>query len=189
MKPQQIGEEYTISRRQALVAIAALPTALLIAVYQRQESTLVIREFLSRCAASIAACRHLINGRELGAVEQVLPQYVSTLKTLAQQPSPHQPVAARLVVQADDLQGILALHRNNLIAMEYYYREGVTYSRLAGDRNLYVYALRKVLAALHQQCALRVGVGDLSGDIAISSRGSFPVTWHRLCLAGLGLWT
>jgi hypothetical protein len=141
MKPQYPVGEYTLSRRQALVAIAALPTVLLSVVYQRQQSTIVVGEFLSRCAASIVACWHLINGRELGAVEQVLPQYVPTLMTLAQQPSPHQPSAARLVAQADDLQGILALHRNNLIAMEYYYREGVTYSRLAGDRNLYVYAL------------------------------------------------
>jgi tetratricopeptide (TPR) repeat protein len=151
MKPQHPTEEYTISRRLALIAIAALPIALLIAVHQRRDSALVIGEFLSRCAASLAACRHLLNGRELGAVEQVLPQYLPTLKTLAQQPSPHQLAAARLVVQANYLQSVLALHRNNLIAMEMYSQEAVTYSRLTGDRTLYVAALRQVLSALRDQ--------------------------------------
>jgi tetratricopeptide (TPR) repeat protein len=151
LRPQYPIEDYTLSRRQALIAIAALPIALLIAVHQRRDSALVIGEFLSRCAASLAACRHLLNGRELGAVEQVLPRYVPTLKTLAQQPSPHQQAAARLVVQANYLQSVLALHRNNLVAMEMYSREAVTYSRLTGDRTLYIAALRQVLSALRHQ--------------------------------------
>jgi tetratricopeptide (TPR) repeat protein len=151
LRPQYPIEDYTLSRRQALIAIAALPIALLIAVYQRQDSALVIREFLSRCAASLAACRHLLNGRELEAVESVLPQYVPTLVMLAQRPSQHQEAAARLAVQADHLRAILALHRNNLAAMEMHSREAVTYSRLTGDRILYVYALKRVVGALRYQ--------------------------------------
>ena len=40
------------------------------------------------------------------------------------------------MVQADQLRAILALHRQNLIAMEYYGREAVKFSLLTGDRNL-----------------------------------------------------
>jgi transcriptional regulator with XRE-family HTH domain/tetratricopeptide (TPR) repeat protein len=141
MKPHEITQDYTVSRRQALIAIAVLPMALLTGVHQRPESALLIGEFLSRCAASIAACRHLMNGRELGAVGQVLPQYLPTLVTLAQRPSPHQQAAAKLAIQAYQLQSILALHQNNLTAVEAFCQEAITYSRLTGDHNQYVTAL------------------------------------------------
>jgi hypothetical protein len=60
IKPQAISEEYTLSRRQAIIAIAALPVALLTAVERGHWSMLVKDEFLSRCAASITACWHLM---------------------------------------------------------------------------------------------------------------------------------
>ena len=170
MKPQYPLQDYTVSRRQALVAIAALPMALLTAVYQRGESAIVIGEFLSRCAASLAACRHLINGRELGAVEQMLPQYLPTLAMLAQRSSPHQQAATKLVIQAYQLQSILALHQNNLTAMEAFCQEAITYSRLTGDRNQYVTALLWLVRyAYFQRKRSEKVLEILSGSDAIAS--------------------
>ncbi len=79
VKPQDGSEAYTLSRRQALVAIAALPVALLSSIQQGQASALVIEELLSRCAASITAGWHLLKGSELYTVEQMLSTYLPTL--------------------------------------------------------------------------------------------------------------
>jgi len=72
VKPQDSSQAYTLSRRQALVAIAALPVALLSSIQQKPTSALVIEELLSRCAASITAGWHLMRGSHLQVVEEVL---------------------------------------------------------------------------------------------------------------------
>src|SRR2546422_586543 len=149
MKPQYPVGEYTLSRRQALVAIAALPTVLLSVVYQRQQSTIVVGEFLSRCAASIVACWHLMKGNEFAVVEQEILKYLPILVNLAQQSSKHQTAAARLALQGYQLTGILAGHRLDLFAREQYCRQAVQYSRSTEDSHELVVALRHLASTFY----------------------------------------
>ena len=149
MKPQCISEEYTISRRQALVAIAALPTALLAAFHQREPPAIVMAEFLSRCTASIVACWHLMRGSQFIAVGELLPKYLPQLVILAQQPSPYQRLAAGLTIQGYLLKGLLAFHRLNFSERETYSKEALRYTHVAADRNLEVAVLAYLAYTLY----------------------------------------
>ncbi|MGH2480819.1 MAG: AfsR/SARP family transcriptional regulator, partial [Ktedonobacteraceae bacterium] len=71
------AELFTLSRRQALIALAALPT-MLTALIQGQPFGLLPEEFLPQCAASLTACWHLLRGQEFLLVEKVLTRYLPT---------------------------------------------------------------------------------------------------------------
>jgi len=141
MRPYYHSEAYTLSRRQAIVSIATLPIALLTKIHQGGGSATVTEEFLSSCAASITACWHLSKGNELASVEHVLPKYVPTLASLAQQPSKYQQDAASLAAQGYLLLGLLALHRLQLTTRKGHCLQAVKYCQIAKDPNLKAIAL------------------------------------------------
>lgn len=141
VKPQDSSQAYTLSRRQALVAIAALPVALLSSIQQKPTSAIMIEELLSRCAASITAGWHLLKGSELYTVEQMLSTYLPALVTLTQQSSKYQRIAANLVTQGYRLRGIVALHQNDLRAREMCCQQALYYSEIAEHPSLLVSAL------------------------------------------------
>ena len=141
MKPQDHDEVYFLSRRQAIIAIAAYPLALLTSFHQSSASVFVIEEFLSRCAASITACWHLLKGSELAVVEQTISGYLPILAQLVQQPSRYQKTAARLATQGYRLKGIVALHQNNIKVRETCCQRALHYSEIAEDSSSIVAAL------------------------------------------------
>ena len=82
-----------------------------------------------------------MRGNDFNVVEQMLPRYLSTLETLAYQPSKYQRSAAKLVTQARLLASLIALHQNNLLKREMHCKQAVALSEIAQDENLHVAAL------------------------------------------------
>jgi tetratricopeptide (TPR) repeat protein len=149
MKPPSNDERYTLSRRQALITLATLPSALCMTLQLGQTSSAMIEKVLTRCAASITSCWHLLKGSELALVEQILSSYIFTLVTLAQQPSRYRQTAARLASQAYRLWGIVALHRNNLKAREMYGQQALYFSEIAANPSLVVSAQTSLGSTLY----------------------------------------
>jgi DNA-binding SARP family transcriptional activator len=149
MKPDPTNQTYSLTRRQALVVIAALPASLLTWIQIGQASTLPMEEFLPQCAASLAACWHLMQGNEIAVVEEVLPTYLPTLVNQALQPSPSQQTAAALAAQGYLLKGLLALHRMQFSTRALYCQEAVTYAGIAQDYNLQAAALMHLGSAFY----------------------------------------
>ena len=133
-------EQQAVSRRQALVTIAALPLALL-GLKSGPLADAATQEFLPQCSASITACWHLLRGNGLIAVSDIIPQFIPQLKTLALHPSKYQKTAARLVAQASILQAILAMHRLNFAGREAYCKDAVRFASISGNNNLQAAAL------------------------------------------------
>ncbi len=133
--------EYEISRRQALITIAALPASLFSWKLPGPFSDSAVEEFLPQCAASITACWHLLRGKGFAAAEEVLPKYVPMLMTIALHPSKYQQGAARLATQAKILQAILAMHRLQSAGREMHCHEAVRCARLSGDSRMLAAAL------------------------------------------------
>ncbi len=145
LRQQPRRDEYLISRRQALMTLAALPTALLVQKFPiqltQQGMGVDPTDFLPPCAASITACWHLLKGDDLAAVVSLLPQYMPTLTALAVQPSPHQQAAAALAAQGNILHAIAAMHQLKVTERERYCREAVRCGYISRDSNLTAAAL------------------------------------------------
>lgn len=140
LEQHHVAEQQAISRRQALVSIAALPLALL-ALRPEPIADAATQEFLFQCAASITACWHLLRGNGLTAVSEIIPQFSPLLRTLAQHPTKYQKTSARLAAQASILQAILAMHWLNFTGREVHCKEAVRYASISGDNNLLATAL------------------------------------------------
>jgi len=89
--------------------------------------------FLSRCAASITACWHLLRGSDLHTVGQVISGYMLPLEAIAYDSSKYQQAAAALASQAHRISGILALHRDQLKMREYHCNRALHYATVASD--------------------------------------------------------
>jgi tetratricopeptide (TPR) repeat protein len=128
---------HAFGRRQALVTLAALPMALITAnqlLSTETRSADAGRDlFLSRCAASVTACWHLLRGSDLATIDRVLSGYLLPLEGVARQHSRYQRAAAALVSQAHRISGITALHRNKLSVRERHCKQAVYYAEIAGD--------------------------------------------------------
>ncbi|HEU5384214.1 MAG TPA: hypothetical protein VFV38_53150, partial [Ktedonobacteraceae bacterium] len=133
-------ETFVLSRRQALITLAALPM-MLASLLQGQSFALPPEEFLPQCAASITACWHLLRGQEFLLTEQLVTRYLPTLADLAHRSSSHQTGAASLASQGYRLMGILALHRNNPRARNAYWEQAVHFAEIAETPNLVASAL------------------------------------------------
>lgn len=131
------SDEYLLSRRQALIALAMLPLGQLIRIQQRHWQ----EDFLFHCATSLTACWHLMQGKEFAVIEEILSAYIPLLATLTQHPSLYRISAAGLASQAYRLKGIVALHQNNLAAREHYCKRAVLYGEIAEEPGLQVAAL------------------------------------------------
>ncbi len=141
LEQHQVVEQQAISRRQALATIAAFPLTLL-AFRSGPLVDIINPEFLPQCAASITACWHLLRGKGgLPIVDEILPQFIPLLRTLALNPSKYQNTAARLTAQASILEGILAMHRLNFTSREAHCKDAVRYATIAQDGNLRAAAL------------------------------------------------
>jgi tetratricopeptide (TPR) repeat protein len=127
---------HNLSRRQALVTLAALPLTLT-ASASISVGTLsppaATDLFLSRCAASLTACWHLLRGSDLPTVYQTLSSYLLALEGVAQKQSGYQQGAARLASQAHRICGIFALHRNQLRVREHHCKQALYYAAVASD--------------------------------------------------------
>jgi DNA-binding SARP family transcriptional activator len=144
-------ETYQLSRREALVALLALPPALLAAAQEPLPPAKVMEEFLPRCAAANTACWHVMLGQDFLSIEQALSQYLPLLEQIAQYPSPYQQTAAYLTSQGYFLLGFIALHRLHLEQRIACYRQAVAYGKLAQDRALSVSALASLGDAFYQK--------------------------------------
>ena len=134
LQQYQVDEKQeSISRRQALIAIAALPTTLL--AYGVTSET-ITEDFLRQCAASITACWHLMNGKGLAAVNEVLPRLAPQLGALALRPSKHQHSAAQLATQVAIIQAIVSMHQLNIKARETHCKDAIRYAHISGNNKL-----------------------------------------------------
>lgn len=123
-----------LARRQALVSLAALPLAFTASgsAEIRQYET-AKNLFLSRCAASITACWHLLRGSDLSMVDQMLSTYLKPLEGIAHQQLKCQRAAAGLASQAHRICGIIALHCNQLRVRERHCKRALYYATVASD--------------------------------------------------------
>lgn len=126
---------YEFSRRQALLSLAALPLTLVggSAMTDTSGPTAATEVFLSRCAASITSCWHLLKGADLPTVDHMLSSYLVNLEGIARQRSTYQSAAARLASQAHRISGIIALHRNQLKLREAHCKQALHYATIASD--------------------------------------------------------
>jgi len=145
IKPLWASDGYSMSRREAIIAIAALPMALLTAAQNLSWSALVKQEFLLRCSASVAACWHLMAGRDFEAVRESLSAYLPTLTKWSQQPSEVQQESADLTTQGNLLLGLVSLHTGkapyNVQGYMTYAKHATEYGKLSGNMPLYTAAL------------------------------------------------
>jgi tetratricopeptide (TPR) repeat protein len=128
---------HALARRQVLITLAALPGA--IVASNRIESAgarspAAAQEFfLSRCAASITACWHLLRGSDLQTVGDMISSYLLPLEAIAYESPKHQSAAATLASQAHRIAGILALHQDQLKVREYHCKRALHHATVASD--------------------------------------------------------
>jgi tetratricopeptide (TPR) repeat protein len=139
--PENHDAVHTLTRRQALVTLAALPLTIASSGVGTLGAAAATEFFLSRCAASLTACWHLLRGSDLPTIESTLSGYVLALEGAAQRESAHQAAAARLASQAHRISGIIALHRNQLRARERHCKQALHYATMASDVSSQVSAL------------------------------------------------
>ena len=149
--PHGLRMVHALSRRQALVTVAALPLALATsgAISEGGASAAASTDFfLSRCAASLTSCWHLLRGSDLSTVDHTLSSYLLALESAAQRQSRYQLAAARLASQAHRICGIVALHRNQIQVRERHCKQALYYATVAGDSSSQASALIS-LASTH----------------------------------------
>jgi tetratricopeptide (TPR) repeat protein len=131
-------------------ALAALPVGLP-EVPQSHQQSVSPEELLPVCTASIAACWHLMAGREFEAIERAVTTYLPHLIRWAQQSSLHRPTALSLAAQGYLLMGIIALYKlpipKNFQARLAYCQQAVEYARGSEDHALLMIALTHVANA------------------------------------------
>lgn len=133
-------DEYFLSRRSALLVIAALPKGLL-GLLQQQRSAFIEEDVLPACAASVTACWYLLNGREFASVERTVSRYLPYLMNWAHTSSSYQRTAAYLASQSCLLLSLVASHRLWSQQRVAYCEEAVVYAKYADDHTLLVKTL------------------------------------------------
>lgn len=139
-QPGYSPDAHTYSRRQVLLGVAVLALPLLLSTRHTDRLSVFAEEFLPQCAAAIMACRHLMKGKDFSQTEAILSQYVPALTTLMKEPSPYQPMSARLLLQCYKLAGTLSSHRLQWSETEQYDSHAVSYSYLVPDQSVQVMA-------------------------------------------------
>jgi transcriptional regulator with XRE-family HTH domain len=132
---------HAVSRRQALITIAALPIALAPLDSAEPAAGAAVEFFLSRCAASLTACWHLLRGHDLRAVDHAVSSYLVRLEAVAKGVARYRDSAARLASQAHRICGIVALHGDQLRIREYHCRQALHYAGATSDVSTRVAAL------------------------------------------------
>jgi DNA-binding SARP family transcriptional activator len=137
------SNEYALSRRTFLVALAALPTTLLSSLKQGNKLTLILEELLPQCAASLTACWHLSGGSHLEVIGPILDSYLPVLVSITKQTTVYQEITAALVAQIYSLKAILAWHLTSLDDAEAFCIQALHYSDHAKSSNLRLTALNQ----------------------------------------------
>jgi DNA-binding SARP family transcriptional activator len=137
--PQEHDRDYTISRRQLLLALATLPLSS-VGVILREEQPRLIEPFLSSATAGIAACRALMHGRDWPLAEAPLLHLVPALETLAarQHTSAIADIASRLLIQIHWMLAYLAWNRLDSSGRFLHLRSALQVSRRLGDASLLI---------------------------------------------------
>ena len=121
-------EQNHLSRRQAFVAIAALPFGALAAT-RHAGMGILPEEFLPQSTAAITSCWSIMQSQDFGVIEQALSHCLPALSTLAQQSSPYQQTAAGLAAQGNLLLSLVAHHQQPPNA-----RQQLFYSKQAAEQ-------------------------------------------------------
>jgi transcriptional regulator with XRE-family HTH domain len=139
----------TISRRQAIGAIAVLPLSLLTQM-EGGKAQVLAEEFLPRCVASLAACKRLVYDHgDYGIVEYTLSRSEVILLGLVQQSARYRSAAAELLSPLYLLMGDVAWYRHHKLAEIASIQQAVQYAGLAGKDTLFVNALQRLADAHH----------------------------------------
>ncbi|HEU5378467.1 MAG TPA: hypothetical protein VFV38_23840 [Ktedonobacteraceae bacterium] len=170
---QHAGEVTPLSRRQALVALAALPYGALAAA-KLAGSEIAPEAFLPQATAAITSCWSIMQQRDFPLVQQALAHCLPALTTLAQKKSPYQFAAASLAAQGNLLLGLVVYHQqpHNMRQRSLYCRQAVNLAEPLPDPTLRILSLchlgstegylerfPEMLAALEE--AMRLSVHEL----------------------------
>lgn len=132
-------DQYRLSRRQILVALATLPLAMF--SFDRPHSDVAVAEiFLPQCAASLVACNQLIKSQDFWYVKNILIRLIPALVHIIQHVSSYQVAAAHLLAQCYLLLGILESHQLNWEGYTTFNRHALNMSLLTPDKSLQVVA-------------------------------------------------
>lgn len=126
------ADEHAISRREAIVAIAALPLALFMA----SRTSPSVEALLARYAASLTACWNLYFEGCVNEIRAYLPQHLPQLSIIAKTPSKYQKVAASLAAQAYQLDWWISLQDQDFGRALLATQEAAVYGEIAGDPNI-----------------------------------------------------
>jgi len=163
---------HDLSRRQALVTLAALPVtfAMSNAFPADTRGPAAAKEFfLSRCAASLTASWYLLRGTDLSTIDQMLSTYLLPLEGVARQRSRYQEAAAGLASQAHRICGIIALHRNQLKVREHHCKQALDYATVASDASSRASALISLASTYfyNSDPARVAGVFEQASDLGV----------------------
>jgi len=131
------SHEAALTRRDALHYLATFP----LLVGLGGAMPLRAEDVLRLSAGSLTACWHLMNGSDFNIVDAVVQMCLPHLEELAVKPSRHQKEAAHLASQAYRLNGLLALHKNDLHTRQIQGQQAIKYARIAEDPGLLIMAL------------------------------------------------
>lgn len=143
------SEQSRYSRRQILVALAALP---FITLSSRLTFTAayIAKVFLPQCATSLVACNQLMKSQDFLYAEQTLARLIAPLRHLAQQETHYQAAAAHLAAQCYLLFGILESHNLNWAGYKIYNEHAVEMSKITGDASLQAVAIIQLAMTFFQ---------------------------------------
>ena len=143
LKDQFPVEAFSLSRRSFLIALASLPSALLVSSKQGHKLVLSLEELLPQCATSLTACWHLSSGNHLESIPPILDSYLPTLITVVENASSYRELAADLVAQCYFLKTIPSWHIEGLDRAESFCIQALRYSEIAKNTNLRLNALNQ----------------------------------------------
>jgi DNA-binding XRE family transcriptional regulator/tetratricopeptide (TPR) repeat protein len=134
-------EEGKISRRQIIALLMSAPAAALGLTQTEEIHLLQEDEAVSLSAINIPLAWRLYFAGGLAEVKELLPNYLTKLSTIAQQPSQHQQHAAGLASQIHQLGYLLALQSQDFSIAQTHAKQALRYAEIAEDPNLRIASL------------------------------------------------
>ncbi|RAQ94803.1 hypothetical protein [Thermogemmatispora tikiterensis] len=184
---QPSADPAAFGRRQVLLGLVSLPLIMLDLHQQTVLRSMRFQhppeELLLACAASVTACWHLLQQRDLDTVEQTLRSFLPQLRGWAGDASPLQRQAASLATQGTLQLSLVAHHRLQLQRRWQLCQEAVILSRLTGDPALEVKALTfQASASFHLE---RWNEMESAYEAANQVKGAVPSLLQVKTLLGL----
>ncbi len=138
-----MGNGECLSRKKAVALLVGTPAAIFGRVQDTNELLLYSDEILSLGTVNLPLCWQLYYEGGFAELNSILPGYTTQLSALAQKPSHHQRLAARLASQAHQLDYLLAIQRQDFGTSLKHTQEALRYGQIAEDRNLQAAALSR----------------------------------------------